>query len=368
MAISERLRYARQRSGLTLRQVVTRTDIGESSLSEFENGRREPRLSQLQTLAETYRRQIGFFLGEGDIPREIVLWRKKPDPATAGDIETEFLKLCRQYHNLEVWTAERGPRDLPRASGSPDSFGYAEAEKLAYQVQSDLRLGDRPGPSLFPILEEVCGVKLFYLSFEPSGTAASTVNETFGSAVLLNANNVRWRRNFDLAHELFHLLTWDVFRSVESDNDVLASPKEESLADCFASHLLMPADATRIAINEATDGGKIALSSLFGVARKFDVSVEALLWRIRFLFNRSEDDTRHDIDRYRVMSGAFEDREHDEPSSRPTRFVALVRKAFRSGEMSQGRVAEYLGISRREASRFAEQEALDDEEITIPPA
>lgn len=368
MGIPERLRYARQRSGLTLRQVVTRTEIGESSLSEFENGRREPRLGQLQTLAGAYRRQIGFFLGEGEIPCEIVLWREKPDPAVAGDIETEFLKLCQQYHNLEVWTADRSTCDLPKATGSPDNFGYPEAEKLAYQVQGDLRLGDRPGRSLFPILEEVCGVKLFHMSFEPTGTAASAVSDTFGSAVLLNANNVRWRRNFDLAHELFHLLTWDVFRSGDGDDDVLASPKEESLANCFASHLLMPSDATRIAINEAMDDDKIALSHLFGVARKFDVSVEALLWRIRFLFNRTENDTRRDIDRYRLMSGVFEDREHDEPSSRPTRFVALVCEAFRNGEMSRGRVAEYLGISRREAGRFAEQEALDDEEITIPPA
>lgn len=368
MSISQRLTYARQRSGLTLRQVDTRTEIGESSLSEFENGKREPRLSQLQILADAYRRQIGFFLGEGDIPREMVLWREKPDLSKAGDVETEFLKLCQQYHNLEVWTAERGSCDLPKATGSPDAFGYREATKLAYDVQSELRLGDRPGRSLFPILEEVCGVKLFHLSFEPSGTAASTVNETFGSAVLLNANNVRWRRNFDLAHELFHLLTWSIFRSAENSDNVLASAKEESLANCFASHLLMPADATRIAINEATNQRKLAYSDLFGVARKFDVSVEALLWRIHFLFDQSEEDTRGHIERYRRRSASWEDREHDEPPKRPARFVALVAKAFRNGEMSQGKVAEYLGISRREATRIAEQETLDDEEIAIPSA
>lgn len=353
---------------MTLRQVVQRAEIGESSLSEFESSKREPRLSQLQSLAQVYRRSIAFLLGEGDIPREVVLWRQQPDPATAGDIEAEFLKLCQEYHNLEVWCAEHRPSILPTATGNADSFGYRESEKLAYQVQSELRLGDRPGQSLFPVLEEVCGVKLFHLSFDPTGAAASTVSETFGSAVLLNAKNVRWRRNFDLAHELFHLLTWDIFRSSENGDGILASEKEEKLATCFASHLLMPADVTRLAISEVSESGTISFSNLFNVARQFDVSVEALLWRIHFLFNRNEEDTRRDIERYRATSDIWEDREHDEPSPRPARFVALAVRAFRNGEMSQGRFAEYLGISRREATQFSEQEALEDEEIAIPPA
>jgi len=42
MNLNERLRYAREQAGLTLKEVESRTDIGFSSLSEYENGRREP--------------------------------------------------------------------------------------------------------------------------------------------------------------------------------------------------------------------------------------------------------------------------------------------------------------------------------------
>ena len=366
MPIGERLRYARERAGLTLRQVVERTRIGESSLSEFENAKREPRLSQLHALAQAYRRSIAFLLGEGGIPREVVLWRKRPDPAVAAEIETEFLRLCEQYHNLEVWCADRRPCVLPQAEGSAESFSYRDAEKLAYRVQSELRLGDRPGQSLFTVLEELCGLKLFHLAFEPSGTAASTVSEAFGPAVLLNTENVRWRRNFDLAHELFHLLTWDIFRT--SGEDVLVGDKEEKLATCFASHLLMPADATRLAINDALKEDSISYSDLFNIARQFDVSVEALFWRIHFLFNRKDEETRQDIARYNDVARVFEDRGQDVPPRRPARFVALAVRAFRNGEISQGKFADYLGISRRDALQFAGQEALDDEKVAIPPA
>ena len=62
MGIADRLAYARSRAAVTLAQVEERTGIGKSSLSEFENGKREPSLSQLQSLAAAYRRSVAFFL------------------------------------------------------------------------------------------------------------------------------------------------------------------------------------------------------------------------------------------------------------------------------------------------------------------
>ena len=90
MPLSERLRYARARTGLTGSQVRDRTSIGESSLSEFENGKREPSLAQLQKLASAYRRPLAFFLSDEPIPEEAaVLWRE--EPADSKEIEARFL-------------------------------------------------------------------------------------------------------------------------------------------------------------------------------------------------------------------------------------------------------------------------------------
>ena len=368
MPVGERLRDERERLDLTQSEVAKRTGIGESSLSEFELGRREPKLAQLQALAKLYRRTFAYFLDEGGPAPEVVLWRQRPEPRVAADIESEFMQLCRQYHNLEVWCVERRPCELPTIAGDADTFDYRDAERLAYNVRAKLKLGDRPGQSLLPVLEEVCGVKLFYLSFEPSGTAASSVSETFGAAVLLNAQNVRWRRNFDLAHELFHLLTWSIFRTPDIGDGIVASDREEKLATCFASNLLMPADATLLALQDAGRKGSILFADLFDIARQFDVSVEALLWRIHFLYKRKEEETKADIDRCKAMASFGQDRECSEPPRRPDRFVALAVKALRQGQFSQGRFAEYMGISRREAMKIAEQEAHEDEEVALPSA
>jgi len=372
MAISDRLKYARERSKLTGSQVKDRTGIGGSSISEFENGRREPNLSQLHALASAYRRSIAFFVSDAPIPEEVVLWREKPQ-AGSGDVEAHFLRLCEQYHNLEVWVDEKLTLSLPEASGAAETFSYARAETLAKRVRDELQLGDRPALSLLSVLEEVCGVKVFHMAFEPTGTAASTLSETFGAAILLNAKNARWRRNFDLAHELFHLLTWRVFRSASGDEQTAscASKLEEKYATCFARNLLMPDDAVRIAVNSRTKDGRISFEALHDIARQFDVSLEALQRHMHFLYNRGPKDmeqTEQDIARAKTLARLFEGRPQSPPPTWPDRYEALALKALRRGEMSVGRFAEYLTISRQEAMQYVEQEIMDDEEVQITPA
>ena len=278
MPVPERLKYARLRAGLSGTQVRERTGIGESSLSEFENGKREPSLSQLQKLADLYRRSVSFFILEGPIVADpVVLWRMRPEE-NAEEIEVRFLRLCEQYHNLEVWCDERASVSLPQAKGEPGRFGYGDAEELAKQVRRDLQLGDRPGQCLLAVLEEACGVKVFHLDFEPSGTAASAVSETFGAAVLLNAKNARWRRNHDLAHELFHLLAWSIFHP--TGGLTVTGDWEEKLATAFASSLLMPSEPFASAINLRAREGK----NPDGIAFRHRPRVRRIR-RIRFVAN-----------------------------------------------------------------------------------
>ena len=208
MTVAERLRYARNSMNLTLAEVGDRIGIGESSLSDFENEKREPKLVQLRELAQVYHRSTTFFLEEGPLPTETVLWRQKPTSPIAEEIQAQLLELVEQYHNLEKWCDEFEEVELPFATGEPSRFGYPQAERLAHEFRTKVGLGERPGQSLGRVLEEVCKVKVFHMDFEPSGSVACTFSDRYGAAILLNSKNVPWRRNFDLAHELFHLVTW----------------------------------------------------------------------------------------------------------------------------------------------------------------
>src|SRR5438552_9006933 len=102
MPLSERLKLARTALNLTLQAVEERTGIGVSTLSEFENGKREPRIVQLKQLADAYLRSLAFFLEDGPVASQVVLWRKKPESPRSEDVQGRLVKLGEQYHHLEL--------------------------------------------------------------------------------------------------------------------------------------------------------------------------------------------------------------------------------------------------------------------------
>lgn len=366
MAIAEKLKSARLALQLTLETVKERSGIGVSTLSEFENGRREPRLGQLKRLAELYRRSLASLLDEGAQAAPRVLWRQRPPSPKAEEIQATLLDLADKYRMLEALCEQRTVIELPSVPRGDSPFTWSAAASLARRVRNELGLGDRPGQTLLRVLEEVCNVKVFHLEFEPGGSAACTLSDQFGAAILLNSKNVRWRRNFDLAHELFHLLTWKFFRHDTEETEDRPSDMEEKLATCFARNLLMPEEVFREAVDGARrDDGRIGFDGLFEVAREFDVSVEAVVWQIGFVYNIPSERLQPIVESVRVRSASWEVRAKDTPPHRPLRFEALARQALRKGQISTGRFAEHMGVSRRDAMRVVEQDAAEDVQVEV---
>jgi Zn-dependent peptidase ImmA (M78 family)/transcriptional regulator with XRE-family HTH domain len=351
---------------VTLQQVEERTKIGLSTLSDVENGKREPKLIVLKELADFYQRPMAFFLEETELPVETVLWRAKPTSPTAEEVQVQLLRLAEQFHNLERWCDEVQELDLSFASGRSADFKNSHAEKLAHDFRSRYGLGERPGQSLLRVVEEVCKIKVFHLAFDPSCGAACTFSEQYGAAILLNVKNTPWRRNFDLAHELFHLLTWKIFRKSGDAAFAEASEMEEKLADFFARNLLMPQEPLRIAIDSQLNGRTtLNFDDLFEVARQFDVSVEALVWQMTFIYGLAEQQAKATIYALRERIAFWDERQRVATPIRPLRFEVLAKESLRKGLISTGKYAEYLGINRREAMRHVEQESIDDAEVEI---
>lgn len=364
--IAGRLEKLRDERSLTLEAVSDATGLGKSTLSDFENGKREPRLAQLKTLADFYHRPISYFLDDVVAPAEQVLWRERPASPVAEKLQARLIELADRYHTLEVLCGRRSRVDLPEVTGSTNQFEYAHAGALARQVRNQLGLGERPGQTLLRVLEELCGVKIFHIAFEPSGSAACTLSEHYGAAILLNSRNVRWRRNFDLAHELFHLLTWKAFRHDTDKGWAEADQREEKLATCFARNLLMPVEVFREAVDNRRRGSEmLEVDGLLEVAREFDVSVEAVLRQIQFVYDLAPDKITDYLSRIKDRIRRRDTRVTESPPQIPVRFEDLAHLALRKGLISVGRAGEYLGISRRDAMRLVEEDAEDDARIEV---
>ena len=285
----------------------------------------------------------------------------------AEQVQARLVELADQYHSLEVLCEQGSNFDLPCCGSDAKSFGFPAAARLARRVRNDLGLGDRPGQALLRVLEEVCNVKVFHLDFEPSGTAACTLTERYGAAVLLNARNAPWRRTFDLAHELFHLLTWRIFRHLEIGNSgqpSLAGGEVRDLLCSQSSHAGggVPGSCgfycgTRLVESMPTDCSRLRGSSMYRLrlsSGRWGSCIAFLRKRSGFTWIDSRAGWCFGTVKLKQL------RRHVLTVSKP-----WPAKRLRKGLISTGSYATYVGISRRDAMKVVEEDAVDDVQIEV---
>ena len=81
---------------------------------------------------------------------------------------------------------------------------------------AEFELGEVPARRLAEVMERELGILVLMVdAFEGISGAACRLPEL--DVVLINRHEVAGRRNFDLAHELFHILTWDAMPPEHSE-------------------------------------------------------------------------------------------------------------------------------------------------------
>ncbi len=359
-----RIRSARNRLALSQQQLAE--EAGFSALqiiSQIEKGKREVKAWELAKLARALRIDISDLLGPEDSqPLPLVLWRKNPR-RNKELIEADFLQHCQQYALLEQLCEVPPARALPEQPVSPDTMTFGEAEQLAEDARQEFNLGNRPAASLVGTLENRYGVKIWYQDLGEEGSAASTKGP-FGYAILMNSAEAPWRRNYNFAHEVFHLLTWQSIpvQSLLEKQDLQDSI--EKFANAFASSLLLPAEDTELAFKRRLRKGKFNCSDIINIAREFDVSTEALLYRLLGLGFVDKDTVE-----FLRQDPAF--RAQDRGTMRalwwttpaiPERFVRLAFTAYQKDKLSRARLAQFLNTSLIDLTDTLLAYELDDRE------
>lgn len=175
------------------------------------------------------------------------------------------------------------------------------------------------------------------------------MSHEFGPAILLNSRNKQWRRSYDLAHELFHILTWNIFRT-KSQNE---TKDEDRFADAFASRLLMPAESIKDRVQAGTnEDGQISLNKLDDIAREFDVSLIALTYQISNIYRLKKEDTAQNVNSVEKYLALTKPRSSYEPTKFPERYSDLAMRALREGKLSLMQFSKYMGISYRDSQEY----------------
>lgn len=358
---------------LTLTEVARKIGFNHyQTLSSIESGERDIKAWELAKLAEVYGRDLDYFL-KSERPKETrILWRSPEESAQKKLMGSKFLSICRRYQNLIKLLGEKEKikRTVKLSVDKHDlllNAAYENVETLAAEYCKHLNLGSRPACSLTKVLEEEMGIKVIFLPIESDISGGSTKDDEFGMAILINSNDAPWRRNYDLAHEFFHILTWDYFAPEEiySDNAGKKS-RVEQMADVFASSLLLPEKEIREEFDKKKDGKKISYLDLIDIARDFNVSLEALLWRLVNLGLLKKQNILKVLEKGTIIDVDKKHRRRDWAENQSphisSRYISLAIKAYHLGKISKGRLAEYLNEKYSAVSSFLEKYGYDEEE------
>lgn len=361
--IAVRIAAARAEAGLTLRDAATQLGFDSYQiLSKLEKGEREVRAAELVKLANLYGRTVSYLLSsDTPIERPAVLWRGRVDSPVRARVEQRFLQYCEDYARLEELagsTPNRSPLKLPERVES-----LPQAERAAQMISAQMGLGACPGSGLTDVLEDRFGVKVLVTDTEGAGTAASAVG-SFGAGVLLNRSDAPWRMNFSLAHELFHLVTWETYGPDEIHcGDTKTAP--EKYADRFAAALLLPEADVRREFESRVKDKALSFIDCLAMARGFGVSTQAMVWRLVSLrlVDRGSAEAALNSGKLKELNRTGRHTDWvDERRQRPVgsgRFMTLAIRCLLAGHISRGRFSQLTGIERGDIDGLLKMSGYD---------
>jgi Zn-dependent peptidase ImmA (M78 family)/DNA-binding XRE family transcriptional regulator len=361
--LGDRVRKARERLGLKQKQLADEAGFPSlQTISQIEKGDRDVKAWELFNLAKALRLELSELLSvespDSSVP---VVWRKVPT-ANRELIEADFRQHCKDYAFLEELCNLKAENELPIKDFDLSRMSYQRATKFGDEIREELNLGNRPASCLSGTLEEKYAVKIWYANLGDECSAASAKG-SFGSGVLINADEPPWRRNFSFAHELFHLLTWP-YTNQTSISGVGFSDRIEKIAESFASSLLLPGDEVNRILKERETRDAILYIDLVEISREFDVSAKALLWRMVNLGYINSDKAQEIL-----ADPEFTKKDHGarigawgHPPDVPERFARLAHLAYRKGKLSRARLAQLLNVSLIDLTDRLLEYGLDDSE------
>lgn len=282
-----RFDLARQRRGLTKRDLAHRLDVTDRTVSNWYNNQEiDERI--LEKAAEILDFPLSFFYGSDveKIHAESVSFRaltkmtaKKRDMAISQTILAEMIsdwidqnfELPPNVPDLHELRSDFSNaitnESIDEATDNEVNYylEYSYPEACADTVRKAWGLGEQPIPNLIALLESK-GIRVFSLTDEAQDVDACCRWTSGRPFIFLNTSRTAERCRFDLAHELGHL--------VMHKHGIIEGIHIEQEANAFASAFLMPRRSL------LADPLKIpSLRSILSKKEIWQVSAAALTYR-----------------------------------------------------------------------------------------
>lgn len=277
--VGGRVRIARE--ALRLSQSDLAAKLGLSShqiVSAIETGIRAVSADEMFELTEIFGKPMEYFTDPYLIVDEkVISYRAEPGTPQLETFEATVNNLVAAAVRFADLTGEEiNPlkSQLPVDRGSDLSW----IAGLGTQVAERFGLGPIPAENLVSFIEERLGIMVLKVD-APRGISGAACHLPRIDIIVVNRKEPVFRQHFDLAHELFHVLTWNTLPPERHDWIEEKKTKTEKMADAFAAGLLMPLKAMKARWASRRPGGDIH-EWILKNATEMQVSGSAFYWRL----------------------------------------------------------------------------------------
>jgi Zn-dependent peptidase ImmA (M78 family)/DNA-binding XRE family transcriptional regulator len=340
MMLGQRLKRARLAAGLSLRDLQERIEnrVTAQAIGKYERGESMPSSSVLMGIAAALDVPVDYVANETEITLSGVDFRKNAIASKREEahVVAKVLQRVERYLLLEeILGLPSVNWDRPRESPYPVKE-LPEADQAATSLRQHWGLGLEPIPNLVQLLEDR-GVKVLAIELSDVHGLTAQVRRLSKEplpAIVVNKSDCGEGQRFTLAHELSHMML-----------DVAQGMDEEKVCHRFAGAFLMPAETLRSAIGKHRTS--ISLGELLRLKELFGVSIQALTQRCGVLGIFADPLFRR---LFRVYADrGWRSSPYREPGAmpgeNPKRFERLCYRALAEAAISEGRVANLLGLS-----------------------
>ncbi len=280
VSIGRQIRRLREAAGLKAADLASVLGVDASAVSNLEHDRRSVKADELGVIADFLGvSQLAILEPDSLLGRLPVAQRTNGDE-TAGPDSLMRLTALTELHQV----LDEGGHPAPSRSGEPPpqvSAWLSHANALADWAQQRLAPaanGEDRLTELATAIEAKLCVDVMVESLGEDGPLGLCITDSAFSFILVNADQLRSRALFTLAHELGHVLNSDG-TTINIDRDLRARSDEERLANAFAAAFLMPEPEIRETIDKYGRRAESLARMLVG----FGVSYETLIYRLHNL-------------------------------------------------------------------------------------
>lgn len=340
----ERIKLARKRAGLSLRDLADKIDslVSAQAIGKYERGEMTPSSEVLVALSKTLDVSIPYLMAPQAVELGRVDFRTKSTTSAKdrAKVETEVLEWVERYLQIEeilslesaVWSV---PEGLPSNITTPE-----DAEKLAVELREKWTLGTDPIPNMTELLEEK-GIKVLIVDLPHKVSGLTCIvkqpNRESGTPVIIvNKGLSLERRRFTMAHELGHRLI---------AGEGLEERALEKLCDRFAGAFIATKSHLESEIGKCRSA--FGYSEILTLKRLYRISGGAFLMRLAQIGAIDESAKEY---AFRTFASGWRNTEPDPLESekqrgefeKPRRFERLVYRALAEDMISPMKAAELL--------------------------